>query len=444
MGVKFWNCTLAGLLLATGAFAGRGTERPLSRDGESSERVPGEIRYETAAGAGTDSDRSGTEDRSAGKSGTEPRGKEVVVSEARTKENTASVSLKPKIDGAVKAKVEFSLYDGEYRFNVRNSRFGVSGNVSRHIGYRIQVDFNNEGKVSILDSYVGYKTGGFSLQLGQQQYHFSTDLDRGPSTNMFANRSFLAKYLTGYYGSELSGTGREMFVKTIGSRDLGVMATYDFRKYLPLKVYFGIFNGSGSNNPEWGNSANFVGRLEYGRQEGLRAAIGYYNGYAPRHTEVVEKNGVGEEVTVLRKMNMVGCELRYVSGDFFVEGEYARRYLKNAEGKNQVLTAALVHGYYKFRMQERSAVRYVSPIARWDMGNNVDYLNTVSRQREAFSANRITAGVNFGFGEKLTGRSIRSELRLNYEKYLLKKRPSDFADNKLLQDKFTVEVVAVF
>ena len=73
-------------------------------------------------------------------------------------------------------------------------------------------------------------------------------------------------------------------------------------------------------------------------------------------------------------------------------------------------------------------------------GNNVDYLNTITGKREGFNANRITAGVNIGFGEKW----IKSELRLNYEKYLLKERPSDFSKNKLLQDKFTLEVVATF
>ena len=90
--------------------------------------------------------------------------------------------------------MEIDLNRGEYRFNVRNSRFGVRGNVSRNMSYRLQVDFSNEGKVSILDSYVAYKTHGFEAIIGQQQYHFSTDLDRGPSTNMFATA---ARYRTG-------------------------------------------------------------------------------------------------------------------------------------------------------------------------------------------------------------------------------------------------------
>ena len=77
---------------------------------------------------------------------------------------------------------------------------------------------------------------------------------------------------------------------------------------------------------------------------------------------------------------------------------------------------------------------------RWDLGNGVDYLNSDTRRRELFDANRITAGINLGFSTKL----VRSEVRLNYEKYLLKKRPSDFAVNKLLHDKFTLEIVASF
>ena len=189
-------------------------------------------------------------------------------------EASEEISYVPKIDGAVKAKFELSTYDGEFRFNVRNSRFGVSGNVSRHMIYRMQVDFSNEGKVSILDAYAGYQAGRWDVRLGQQQYHFSSDLDRGPSSNMFANRSFLAKYLTGYYGSELVDGKPKDFVRTLGSRDLGIMATYTFQTRLPLKFYFGIFNGSGINNPEWGKTVNFVGRAEIGpASEGLRLAL---------------------------------------------------------------------------------------------------------------------------------------------------------------------------
>ena len=357
-------------------------------------------------------------------------------------ESSDEVSYVPKIDGAVKAKFELSTYDGEFRFNVRNSRFGVSGNVSRRMIYRMQVDFNNEGKVSILDAYAGYQTGRWDVRLGQQQYHLSTDLDRGPSSNMFANRSFLAKYLTSYYGSELVNGKPKDFVRTLGSRDLGVMATYALETRVPLKFFFGIFNGSGINNPEWGRSVNFVGRVEIGKAvpEGWRMALAYYDGSAPMHDRVIDNMGVYEQVPFKQKMRIGVAEMCYRSGAFFIEGEYARRYLENDVRKYQVMTASHIHTYYLFSMGPTCPLNHIAPIVRWDVGNGMDYLNTVTETVQTVNANRITAGVNFGFGKKFT----RSEIRLNYEKYFLKNQPSDLSVNKLYQDKFTIEVVAAF
>lgn len=107
-----------------------------------------------------------------------------------------TISYRPEIFGAVKAKFETSLYDGSHRFNVRNSRMGVRGFASPNFKYAIQIDFSNEGKLSVLDSYVTYFSGGLEVTIGQQQYRFSTDLDRGPNSTIFSNRSFLSKYLT--------------------------------------------------------------------------------------------------------------------------------------------------------------------------------------------------------------------------------------------------------
>ena len=336
------------------------------------------------------------------------------------------VSYVPKIDGAVKVKLEVDLQDAAYRFNVRNSRFGVRGNVSRSMYYRIQVDFNNEGKISILDSYVGYSIGGFDAKLGQQQYHFSTDLDRGPTTNMFANRSFLAKYLTSYYGNEVSDGKIVSYVKTLGSRDLGLSMSYHFKTDLPLNLIAGVFNGSGTNNPEWGKRVNLMGRIELGGKEGLQGSVAYYHGYSPQHVTVEEHNGTFVTKDFEQKLRMVGGELRYTRGGLLLEGEYARRYLC-MKGATAMMATAQVQGYYRFQLPKSPMIDYIAPIARWDMGNNVDYLNVQNNLRETFSANRITVGVNFGFGSKW----IQSEIRLNYEKYLLK-------------DKFTLEVVASF
>ena len=105
-----------------------------------------------------------------------------------------------------------------------------------------------------------------------------------------------------------------------------------------------------------------------------------------------------------------------------------------------LLTVAHVQGYYQFRFPRHATVDYVAPIARWDLGDNIEFMNLQTAQLDRFSANRITVGVNVGFVRKLIG----SELRFNYEKYFLDREPSDYASNTLLQDKITLGIVASF
>ena len=104
------------------------------------------------------------------------------------------------------------------------------------------------------------------------------------------------------------------------------------------------------------------------------------------------------------------------------------------------MTAALIHSYYRFEMPRRFVMSYIAPMVRWDLGNNMDYLNTANTVRETVDANRITVGINFGFGKSSSTRKYASITK----KYFLKERPGDFSKNKLLQDKFTLEVVAAF
>ncbi len=351
------------------------------------------------------------------------------------------VSYLPRIDGAVKARFEVSTYDGQYRFNVRNTRFGLSGNVTPHMLYRVQIDFHNEGKVSVQDAYAGYRGGGFEVLLGQQRTMFSTDLGRGPSSTLFVNRSMLSKFITSYYGAELVGGEPVEYVRAFGSRDLGLMGNYTWKLAFPLKFYFGLFNGKGANNPEWSSSVNLTGRIEAGHADkGLRLAAAYYGGTTPTHNFVVRDGELFFLTQPNRYLHILNVEARYTRGNFFVEGEYARRYLEKYEGGQEVLIATYIHSYYRFPMKR--VVEYIAPLLRWDLADGVDYLNLDSRLHERFNANRITAGVNFGFGRK----ALRSEIRINYEKYLFAKgnKPSDLSVSKLLQDKFSLEAVIAF
>ena len=45
-----------------------------------------------------------------------------------------------KFDGVIKTKVETSAETGAMRFNVRNSRLGVRGDIGNYLSYRVQVE----------------------------------------------------------------------------------------------------------------------------------------------------------------------------------------------------------------------------------------------------------------------------------------------------------------
>lgn len=326
------------------------------------------------------------------------------------------VSYTPEIFGSVRAKYEQSTEADLHRFNVRNSRLGVKGLTSENMRYAIQIDFNNEGKVSILDSYVAYMAGNFELSLGQQQYHFNADLDRGPSSSLFSNRSFLSKYLTTYYNPDLND------VSSIGSRDIGVMLSYKLQTEVPLTLSAGLMNGSGANNPEWGNRVNYVGRVAVGNKTGFQAAGSYYYGYTP----------------LSQKIEMYGAELRYAGSDYLVEAAFAERKLE--QDGTKTITAAHVHGYRKFYLNDKWGIDHIAPHLRWDMGNGIEFENQESLLVDRYDANRITVALNIGFAKKWIG----SEIRLSYEEYIVGTEHSDAAINPLLQDKYTIEFITSF
>ncbi len=345
----------------------------------------------------------------------------------------------PELFGVVKVKMEASTDNGEYRFDVRNSRIGVKGNASERMNYAIQIDYNNEGNISILDSWVGYHVEGFDIRLGQQQLQFSTDLDRGPSSSPFSNRSFLAKYITTYFKTTASADGMSVSngVSTMSSRDIGVHVGYKIPKTI-IKLSGGLFNGSGSNSPEWGSSVNGVARVDIGGSSGLAGAVSYYGGVTPTDSYALYENDSWVNITQDQRIDMFDGYLRYIKGDLFCEAEYAQRRINQAG--DHVMQAFYVHATYRIGVNDNPIFKYIAPHLRWDMGKNVEYYDNVTGDIFHYNAKRMTYAVNFGLSEK----RIRSELRLAYEDYFLKEKPADFGVNKLLHDKFTIELVAAF
>ena len=67
------------------------------------------------------------------------------------------VDRTPKIGGTIRSKYEYQTEEGEGRFEVRTARVSVSGNVTKEVSYKAEIDLCDEGKIKMLDAYTRIK-----------------------------------------------------------------------------------------------------------------------------------------------------------------------------------------------------------------------------------------------------------------------------------------------
>ncbi len=320
----------------------------------------------------------------------------LIISFGGYAQNTDSTTIKnpytPALDGSLKTKVEFDTEHGKMRFEVRNARFGTKGNVNKYVGYRAEVDLSDEGKIRMLDAYVKVTPlSNLDIYMGQRKVPFGTDYLRSPVENLFANRSFVAKYVND------------------GLRDIGFTVNYRLKTAIPIDLWVAAMNGTGSNNPQWIDRPNYAARATVSPLKSFRIAGNFYQG-----ATLLEKN-----------LTMIGGELRYQNKNLLVETEYMQRHFTDTLNIKNHQDGFYIHSCYNFHTRNQM-IKIISPVLRWDlMGKDIFH--------NGKSAERITGGVNFGFDVK----QFMAEIRLNYEKYLCGIYPSHV-------DKFVIELVAKF
>lgn len=312
-----------------------------------------------------------------------------IISQDTTDKRTEYI---PDIFGILKTKAEFDLDNSLMRFEVRNARLGATGKINSNMSYKVEIDLSDEGKMKMLDAYVKFMpVSNLSFYLGQRKIPFSTDYMRNPAENIFANRSFLAKYIND------------------GMRDIGFYAEYNIDGILPVNFLVGAVNGTGNNNPQWIKKPNLAGRLTIGPDIGLRIAGNVYYG----------------NDSFKKDLFMFGGEIRYTNGSFFIESEYIKRKWDDTLSVSRNDNGLYVHSYYNFKV-EGKMICLISPVARYDMIG-------ASVLRRKIDADRLTLGINLGFEPK----QFYSEIRLNYENYFR-------SDLQIHSDKLTVEFIARF
>jgi hypothetical protein len=314
--------------------------------------------------------------------------------------------------GTVRTKFEYQPGENNARFDVRTARFGIGGTVYRRLDYKMEIDLSDEGKMKMVDAYVGAKIyKGLSFNIGYLRVPFTIDAHRSPHLQLFANRSFIAKQVGGV-------------------RDVGAVLGWKFGRRVPFNIQLGAFNGSGlAENLQryWTRTFDWSAKVQAGIIEGMNLQASY---------RTAKPGPV--------RMHLYDAGVTYTRGRWLVEGEYLRktyeRYdLSGAPGALREATDSFdAIASYGIPLV-RGPFERISFLGRWDYLD--DHSSGVAGPDGGLiindpSRHRATAGVTFSLGLPFT-----ADIRLNYEKYFYRAGavpgPSD-------HDKIVLELMAHF
>lgn len=321
------------------------------------------------------------------------------------KEKMSAVDYVPEIHGTVRAKYEYSPQLDASRFQVRNARFSVTGNVHQMVAYKAELELSDRGQTRILDAYVRViPVKGLALTLGQVKKQFSTDNLRSPHNVLFANSAFIAN-------------------KFANLRDVGFTIGYNAKEYVPIEAIFGVYNGNGLYDQKiWKKHFDYTGRLVFTTCKYFAFDFNWQS----IKPEDIRMNSYD-----------IGMRADFYGAHLEVEGLY-KTYDSNFFKPSYGFTGI---AYYDIMLPK--VFHHLRVLGRYDMmSKNYDGTSYIVKETNARLYNntsarqRITAGVTLGLAKP-----ILAELRINYEKYFHKDWSSISADDN---DKLVIEIVARF
>lgn len=308
---------------------------------------------------------------------------------------------RPELHGTVRAKYEYQPPIDAGRFEVRNARFSLSGQVSPIVSYKAEIDLSDEGSIKMLDAYSRIRPiEHLNFTIGQMRVPFTIDAHRSPHQQYFANRSFIAK-------------------QTGNVRDVGAVVAYHLTGSLPIVLEAGLFNGSGLTNQKdfWTSNNNYA----------LKAQLTLPAGF-----------GLVLSSQRIRPVNipvfLYDAGLFWEGHGWHIEAEYLHKYYSG----NAFSRVNAFDGFICYDLPLRRVFRKVSFLGRFDcMSNHSDGVPVDGRLVLTDSERkRITGGITLSLQ-----RPFISDIRINYEKYF-------YPENALIhvseQDKFVIEFMTRF
>lgn len=311
------------------------------------------------------------------------------------------LDFSPEIHGTLRTKYELEPEYMENRFQVRNARLSLTGQLAPIVDYKFEADFCDRGEFKMLEAWGRIElTNSFKVQMGQMRIPFSVDATRSPHVRYFANRSFIGKQV-----GNVRGVGAKIIYKMPA---------------LPLNIEAGVFNTATiSNHQVWQKKMSYAGKINY------------------KLRNVKFEAGVESLVPDSIRMNLIDGSISWNCDRWFIEGEYIYKHYTNK-------TFDPCHAYnfmasYTLPIK-KGFFNSVSFLGRFDgmtdhSDGKRDDLGKLTLTDNA--RNRITVGTTFRHNYK----GLTTDLRLNYENYIYK---SGVVAESGDRDKIVVELVLRF
>ncbi|MDE6463025.1 MAG: OprO/OprP family phosphate-selective porin [Muribaculaceae bacterium] len=284
----------------------------------------------------------------------------------------ADTDYVPRIHGVMRTRWEMETESGDSRFQVRNARVSLDGNIAPIISYYIQTDLCDRGKMKILDAFGRIRiVEGVDFQIGQFRMPFGIEPHIGPASYIFANRSFMGGRMCNY-------------------RKAGAKAMWRLPR-TPLTVEAGVFNqGSMADHEEWSKSYSWSGKLTW--TPGAFRLSGGVMSLRPSACRMYLYDGA----------------VSWRNSNLKVAAEYMHQHYGNAS--HEAAHSWCVWGDYGRPLTKGFFDRW-SVQARYD--GITSHWNGVKDSETTPACNRITVGGTIGYRYK----SVFADIRLDYEKY---------------------------
>ncbi len=320
------------------------------------------------------------------------------------------VDRTPKVHGTIRGKYEYQTEENQGRFQVRNARVSLDGNINKVVSYKVEIDLSDEGQIKMLDTYTRIKPlRGLDFTIGQMRAPFTIDAHRSPHLQYFANRSFIAKQVGNV-------------------RDVGATIGYSFNVGFPITLQAGMFNGSGLTDQKdfWTNNVNFSAKAQLFFPRGFNLTLS---------TQKIKPDNVS--------VMMYDAGAYYHAHGWHVEAEYLYKHYGHGAFKPVHAVDAFVSYDIPLR---KCFFKKISPLVRYDYMSdhsdgkrynaNGDEDETGTLVINDYRRSRLTGGLTFSLDLPFV-----SDIRLNYEKYFYRSgaiaKPSE-------KDKLVIEFMTRF